>query len=44
MNYLPKSRVTQIFLEVGYINMQVQTLGRIPTFARSMIVMGSKPE
>jgi len=44
MKFLPKSRITQIFLEVGFINVKVQTLGRIPTFARSMIVMGSKPE
>lgn len=44
VKFFSKSTITQLFLECGFVNVQVLTVGRIPAFARSMIVVGSKPE
>ena len=43
VKFFSRATITQLFLECGFVDVRVQTVGRIPALARSMIVMGTKP-
>ena len=44
VKFFSKATLTQIYLECGLEDIQIQTVGRIPALARSMIVSGRKPK
>lgn len=43
VKFFSRATITQLFLECGFVDVKIQTVGRIPAMARSMIVMGIKP-
>lgn len=44
VKFFSQATITQLFLECGFVDVKILTVGRIPALARSMMVIGSKPE
>jgi 2-polyprenyl-6-hydroxyphenyl methylase/3-demethylubiquinone-9 3-methyltransferase len=42
IKFFSRSTLTQLFLEYGLVDLKFQTVGRLPLFARSMILSGRK--